>query len=416
MKRLEKRKYNINRDMLLIKKLVTSVIFLIFLFGFSFQNLKVSYQPVAELLKTKDLNYSNVGKKIKSIENEINDNVYGKDNFISYYGYLQKLMDKNEEGNFDVVKDKDGVLHYTFFAEKPNPVDEIASRVKAFKDGLTDKNKKLIYLMTPDKYIKGSTKFEMGMPYNYANETADNFIAKLDELGIDTIDFRQNLKDSNIPYNKLFFRTDHHWKPETVFWEFGQLVNILNKKYSMGLDKEGFYTNKENYNFITYENSYIGSMGRNAGIFYDGADDFTLIYPKFKTSYSYYAKTGEKERKLGGRFEESLISAVPFRKNYNIYDLEADKYFSYLYGNDGFVHVHNKNNENGLKLLFIKDSLVVPLAAFLSTICSDVYLIDPRYYKDNIPKAANDIDVDFIFMSFYPQNLTEEYFPFYEER
>lgn len=416
MKRLEKRKYSINRDKLLIKKLITTVIFLIFLFVFSFQNLKVSYQPVAGVLKTQDVSYFNIGEKIKSMENKINDSVYGRDNFISSYGYLQRLMDKNEEGDFDVVKDNDGVLHYTFFTDKPNSVDEIASRVKAFNEGLNNKNKKLIYLMTPDKYIKGYTKFETGIPYNYANETADNFLAKLDDLGINSIDLRQNLKNSNIPYNELFFKTDHHWKPETVFWEFGQLVNILNKKYNMKLDPDGFYTNKENYNFITYKNSYIGSMGRNAGILYDGADDFTLIYPKFKTSYSYYAKTGEKEMNLEGRFEDAIISEEPFRKKYNLYDLEADKYFSYLYGNDGFVHVHNKNNEHGPKVLFIKDSLAVPLAAFLSTVCSDVYLIDPRYYKDDIPKAANDLDVDYIFMSFYPQNLTEEFFPFYKER
>lgn len=321
-------------------------------------------------------------------------------------------MNKNEEANFEVVKDTDGLLHYTFFATKPNPVDELAARVKKFSDGIESKDKKLVYLMTPDKFIKGYTKFETGIPYSYANETADNLLEILNRNNIKTIDLRENLDKSEIPPNELFYKTDHHWKTETVFWEYGQLVNMLNEQYGLNLDLNKFYTNKDNYNFIKYDNSYIGSIGRKAGMYYTGVDDFTLIYPKYKTSYTFYTKTGEIEDNLQGRFEDALVSIYPLNLKSDPYGLEADKYFSYLYGNWGFVHVHNKDNENGPKLLFIKDSLVVPLAAFLSTVCSDIYLIDPRYYKDNMLKFANETDLDFIFISFYPQNLTKEFFSF----
>lgn len=414
MKRLEKRKHPIKR--MFLKKFITSIFFLVFLLVFSFQNFKVEYKPLLESLKKQKLNYSNISETIKSIENTMNENVYQKYKFINVYGYLQQLMDKHEESNFEVVKDNDGLLHYTFFANKPNSVDEIVSRVRAFNDGLKDENKKFIYLMTPDKYIRGYTKFETGIPYNYANETADNFLEELSKNKVDTIDLRKNLDESDIPYNELFFKTDHHWKIQTVFLAFGELVNKLNTDYNINLDSDKFYTNKENYNFITYEECYVGSMGRKTGTLYGGVDDFTLVYPKFKTSYSFYSKNGEQEVNGEGRFEEALLSTSPFRTENITYALEADKYFSYLHGNLGLVHVHNKNNENGPKVLFIKDSLAVPLATFLSTVCSDVYLIDPRYYKEDIPKFANETDLDFIFMSFYPQNLTEEFFPFYKEK
>lgn len=415
MRRIERRQNPINR--IFAKKIITSVIFLVLLMFFSIQNFRVEYNTVKEVLKKQELSLDTASETIKSIESTINENIYGRYKFIDGYGYLQMLMDKNEEANFEVVKDKQGFMHYTFITYQANPVYNIANRTQAFKEGLKNNNTKFVYLMTPDKYIRGYSELPKGIPYNYANETADNFLNLLNQKGIDTIDLRENITESGIPLDELFFKTDHHWRIETVFWEFGQLVNKLNKNYNMNLNSNGFYTNKENYNFIKYKNSYVGSMGRKSGAYYDGIDDFTLVYPKFKTSYIYYSKTGEQEATLEGRFEEALLTVSPFRTEKGVYSLEGDKYSTYLFGNRGIVHVQNKNNPGGPKVLFIKDSLAVPLAAFLSTVCSDVYLIDPRYYKEDIPNFVNEInDLDFVFMSFSPQDLTEEFFPFYKEK
>lgn len=415
MRRMERRKNPVNR--VLSKKIITSIIFLIFLMFFSIQNFRLEYDPLIENLKKQQLSFNTSSETIKLIESTVNENVYGRYKFIDGYGYLQRLMDKNEESNFEVIKDKNGFLDYTFIGFQANPVYTIANRTQAFKEGLKNKNTKFVYLMTPDKYIRGYSELSKGIPYNYANETADNFLNLLNQKGVDNIDLRENLTESGIPLDELFFKTDHHWKIETVFWEFGQLVNKLNKNYNMNLDQDGFYTDKENYNFIKYKNSYIGSLGRKAGAYYDGVDDFTLVYPKFKTSFSCYTKTGDQEATLEGRFEEALFTVSPFRTEKGVYALEGDKYSAYLFGNRGIVHVQNKNNPTGPKVLFVKDSLAVPLAAFLSTVCSDVYLVDPRYYKEDIPDFVNQInDLDFVFMSFSPQDLTEDFFQFYKEK
>lgn len=395
------------------KKIATSAIFIIFLLSFSCLNFMKAYMPIKEVIKNNSISLKNIDEVITLVENVINENVYGKYGFIEGYGYMQKAMDKNEEANFEVIKDKNGFLHYTFIAHQPNPVYELSNRTEDFKNNIKNSSTKYIYLMTPDKYIKGYTELPTGIPYNYANETADDFLELLNQKGIDTIDLRENILNSGISPEELFYKTDHHWKIETVFWEFGQLVDKLNSNYSMDLDKSGYYTNKENYNFIEYPNSYIGSMGRKTGVIYGGVDDFTLVYPKFATSYLYYSKTNDQEATLEGRFEDTLLTVSPFRTEKGIYALEADKYSSYLFGNRGIVHVINKNNIDGPKILFVKDSLTVPLAAFLSTVCSDVYLVDPRYYKDSIVEYVNSIDdLDIVFISFSPQDLTDEFFDF----
>lgn len=395
------------------KKLITSILIVLIIFGLSITNLINNYKPIIDTVEDqKDISISN---RIKNIDASIKDNTYGKYTFIDFYGYLQKLMGKNEESNFEVVKDDNGTLHYTFFGDKANPVYELVKRTEELKNGLKDESVKFAYIMPPDKYYKGYTSLPYGIPYNYANETADSFLDLLKQNNIDTIDLRENLAESGIEPKDLFFRTDHHWKTETAFWEFGQLAKTLKNKYGANIEDIDFYTNKNNYNFITYKDSYVGSMGRKTGIPYSGVDDFTLIYPKFNTDYTYYSKTGEQETNLKGRFEEALITISPFRTNKGVYALEGDKYSSYLFGNQGIVHVVNKKVPNGPKILFVKDSYTVALAAFLSTVCSDIYMVDPRYYTGSIPEYIDSVKTDFVFVSFYPQDLTEDFFKFYDK-
>ncbi|MDO5516228.1 MAG: hypothetical protein Q4F66_01660 [Clostridium sp.] len=359
---------------------------------------------------TSELN--NIDSVIKSINNTINENIYSKYKMIESYGYIQKLMCKNEVSDFEVIRDKEGLMNYSYFADGPNPVDKIGDSTKRFKDNIKDKDVKVIYVMPPDKYLPGKTRMYKGLPYNYANETADNFLKYISDEGIDYIDLRNDIIKSPKNLDELFYKTDHHWRIETAFDEFVSLAYTLRDKYDADISSLDYFADKDNYNFVTYKNSSLGSMGRKTGAYYDGIDDFTVIFPKFKTKYSFYSKTGENEFNMEGRFEDVLINAHSLNYDKNIYSPEADKYASYLMGNQGIVHIKNENNKDGMKVMFIKDSYTVPLAAFLSTAVSDVYMIDPRYYDGDIVEYVNNTDLDMVMISFYPQSLTGEFFRF----
>ncbi len=398
-----------NMKRLLIKKLITTIFFLVILFGFSFINIFTNYNVIKSAVEKKE------GVPLKEyiigVENTINENIYGKYKLIEAYGYIQKLMDKNEVANFEVVKDTEGKLHFTYFTDKPNPTKSLTEKLSRFDDNIKNPQTKLVYLMTPDKYIKGHTEFPKGIPYHYNNETADQFLSNLNLVGIDSIDLRKGILESGIKGNDLFFNTDHHWKIETAFWGFKQLVMNINDKYSPNIDNINLYTDINNYNIIKYKDSFIGSMGRKTGKYYAQVDDFSLIYPKFKTNYDFYFENKFTRGTLTGRFEEALIAINPIRKH-DTYGIVSDKYFSYLYGNQPFAHIKNKENPNGLKVLFVKDSLAVPLVSFFSSVCSDVYLMDPRYYKGDTLNFINNTELDYVFISFSPQNLVEEFFEF----
>lgn len=393
---------------------ISTIIFLVFLFGFSAINICYSGKDVFNEIQTSIENNLSPKEFVDTVDAKINDKVIYKEAFIETYGYIQKLMDKNEFSNFSVVKDKDGKMHYTYFATGANPIEELSDRTTKFAREMDKQGTNFVYLMPPDKYVEGVTEFPTGIPYSYSNETADNFLKELEENNVDYIDFRDNLLNSGIDKDKLFFDTDHHWTIETSFWAFTELTKQLNGKYDLDLDKDNFYTDINNYNSILYPKSYLGSMGRKTGMLYGGVDDFTLIYPKFNTSYRYYTDSKSQEFELEGRFEESLILSYPFNANLDLLDTGSDKYSTYLLGNRPLVQITNNNNTDGLKVLFVKDSFIVPTAAFFSSMCSQVDLIDPRYYEGDIVEYAKNQDYDFVFLSVYPQDLVEEFFPFFE--
>lgn len=394
---------------LFIKKLITSILFIGFILFFSLKNLAVSLEPIKSSIN--NLDKSSLKESIVTIDNTINENVYGKFKFIETYGYAQRLMNKNEESNFEVVKDNDGKLHFTYFGNEPNSTSFITSRMKFLKDNIKNPKTELIYMLTPDKFIEGHTQFPLGIPKHFNNETADIFLEELKDENIHTIDLRKNILQSGIDPSNLFFNTDHHWKIETAFWAFGQVLENLNKTYDLNLDTKNFYRDINNYNVIEYKNCYIGSQGRKTGKYYTDVDDFSLIYPKFKTNYDYYFENSYTSGTLVGRFEDALLAINPLRATGDEYGVNKDKYFSYLYGNQPFAHIKNKETPKGPKAVFIKDSLAVPVIAFLSTVFSDIYIIDPRYYNEDIIEFINSTEVDFAFVSYSPQNLVNEFFP-----
>lgn len=347
---------------------------------------------------------------ITNIESEINEQVFARYAFIDLFGIMQKAMGKHEMNDFEVVQDEQGFLHYTYFGEEAKDTSDLVKSLVSYRKGIKNKKTKFLYTMTPDKNIPGYTTFSKGMPYNYANETASQFLKLLEKEKIATFDFREHLEESQIASEELFYKTDHHWRTETAFWAFGCLLKELKEQHQFPVKNYKEVTDIRNYNQVKYMDSFVGSMGRKNGVYYSGVDDFTLIYPKFATDYEYHAKTGKGKIETYGSFDQSLLCMLPFYQTGSRYDVMADKYASYLYGNQGIAHIKNKKVK-GPKVLIVKDSFMLPLASYLSTVCSDIYLVDTRYYDKSVLDYTNSIkDLDYVMVAYNPQDLTEEFF------
>lgn len=400
------------------KKTVTAALFLFALFVMSFFNLKQAYPflqaDIQQFVDSSGKSAESPATLITNLTSTITTDVYQKYAFVETYGFIQKLLDKNEINNFEVVKDKNGYLYYTYFTNGPNNIDTIAGRMLRLKQAAAKNGSKVMYLMSPDKYMKGQSIFETGIPYNYANETADNFLSALRKDGVDTLDFRTLMKQDGKYTLSSFYKTDHHWTVQTSFWAFTKFVDVLQKKYGLQFPHKAQFTNLSNYNQIVYKDSFIGSMGEKEGILYTGAEDFTFIYPKFATNFNFYAQTGADLMDMQGRFEKAITyNSILYGKG-DIYDARSDKFFTYMDGNPGFIDIRNDNEPKGARVLFIKDSLMVPVASFFALGCAQVDMIDPRYFAGSIEDYVKKHKFDYVFVSYSPQNLTEQFFPFFK--
>ncbi|MGO4939800.1 alginate O-acetyltransferase AlgX-related protein [Fundicoccus sp. Sow4_D5] len=406
----------------MIKKLITTA-FLFLLLGIgAWQNLAANIEEISQNWSSYILESSNLLKDWPAFVAETNNVIDTKASYkyeaLEAYGLIQTILLKNEVGNFAVVKDQDNQLHYTYFTNGPNDVSQLAARMGRLNQVVKASDAELIYLMTPDKYEPGVTQLSRGMPYNYANETADNFLDLLTKYEIDFIDYRDLLQRDGMTTDDVFYRTDHHWTIQSTFWAYTQLVEELEARYGWEFLNKDFVTNLDHFNQILYKDTYIGSMGRSVGYSYaGGVEDFTLIYPKFETDFHIFEEasvTDDVQRQ--GRFEDSILNPAILKDSQDIYDVMNDKYFTYMDGNPGIVQITNLSEEaaNEPRVLFIKDSMIVPVASFFSLGTESTMLIDPRYYGGSIEEVVETGDFDYVFVTYTPQNLTEEFFPFYE--
>ncbi len=401
-----------------LKKVITACLFFAFIFYSAWMNWDANHAQIMDyvnsfVLSEEEPSNENMTRFVSETQSIITDNVADKYSYIEGYGYLQRLMLKNEVENFSMVKDSEGHMHYTYFTTGPNETVHLASQMGRLNQVAEAKGAEVIYLMTPDKYERGVTEYEVGLPYNYANETADQFLGYLQNFNVEYIDFRELMSEQGRSTEESFYKTDHHWNIETTFWAYTQLVEELEKRHGLNFNNKDYVTDINNYNQIVYEDAYLGSMGRSVGQLYTDIEDFTLIYPKFETDFFVYEASGTNEVRREGRFENSILNTSILTQEGDKYSPENDKYFTYMDGNPGIVQVMNQMDDTGPRVLFIKDSLIVPVASFFSLGTEDTMMVDPRYYGGSIEEIVEEGDFDYIFVSYSPQNLTDQFFPFY---
>lgn len=382
-------------------KSVTTILLMITIIGIGVCNfIHLSQTPATETITS-----------VKELETYFNENFINRFEFINLYGGIQKILGKNEVDQFDIIRDEQGKLHFQYFADGPNDMSEIVNQLQDYRNYLDLIKVNLLFVLPPDKVLRGYTTFSEGLPYSYANEGADDFLNQLSDLGIEYLDLRKSILESGIPTSQLFFNTDHHWTPQAAFWSFGEVVSCLNEKFDYGLDES--LTKISQYYFKTYPHFFLGAQGRRTGVLYAGLDDFTVIEPMFKTEYTYdWINQGE-QYTLSGPFHGTVLN--DWSLDETVTYLDRDCYYAYLGGNFGEATITNHLNEGGVKVLMIKDSYMLPLAAFLSAEVSEIKLIDLRYYKGkNMFEFATAYQPDLVIVSVNPTNLVPEFFKFGE--
>ena len=325
-------------------------------------------------------------------ESGISEGMPGKTRFIDWYGLVQRLNQKrfiqDADYSYSLVKDNSDNLQFITY-------DANLSQLVQTLGEYQDLGAPLLYIQPPTKFMDDYTEFPINLNDRTASNVA-NILNCLAEQEVPALDLRPVAEAEQLDRDTMFYRTDHHWTTNTAFWAMTKTVETLESEFGLTLDATGYYTDLNNYQQTTCEDCFLGSIGRRVGQYYAGLDDFTLITPKFNTNYQVEIKDSNSSEVQEGSFVETIIDMDLLNLNATPY---TNRYACYFGGDYQEVVIKNQTAPAGGdvdKVLLIKDSYGLPYGAFLSTMVSQLNMIDLRYFdianlKDYI--QAEDFDL-----------------------
>lgn len=315
-----------------------------------------------------------------------------------------------EKDDIVVVKSDAGSLANPTTKLKDNKLEEVAIKIEGLKTVAEKNGANFIYCIAPTKEL-----YEV-LPENIENDCANNhniFVSKLNSHGVPTLDLSVSLKENGVKDSDIFYYTDHHWTATSGFTATKAILDELNKRYKFNYTESLIDIN--NYNTKIYPDWFLGSKGKKVGTFFtwNGADDFELITPKFETNLTEMQPFKNQVR--SGSFEETVLYKNNLKKDY----YKINTYATYSGGDFRLQIVKNNLNQNGKKVLLIRDSFACVVSPFLSLQTSELHICDVRngdYYvgdKLNIETYIQEINPDYVIILYSGVSTDPAKYEFY---
>lgn len=400
-----------------VKKYIFAAVFLTGWLLFSIVNFISGSEKWYDLFGnlTEVQNINELEDWITEVEADTSEELLANEKFIDTYGYVQKLIGKREFNNFSFVRDDDGMLYYgSTWPLETDDLVEYADRVQRMNEYVENSNAKLLVVLPPAKVLEGVSNVSRTWPLNDPNTRMDKLLTLLEQRGVNAIDLRVTMRESDSSLEELFFKTDHHWTPLAGFYAAQEIVNQVQIRFGDNWDPTGFYTNLKNYNSHTYTNCMLGSSGRNTGVVYSGIEDYTLMWPNFSTDFIWTTYEDGKEESQTGVFTQALLDKSQLQIE-DWYESSANRV--YLHEVSDHDKIVNVNNPQGPKLKVLRDSYFSPVACFLAPMCSEIDMMWTRAEAEECDNESfvKEGDYDYLILEIYPYNYDDQSFNFFQE-
>lgn len=287
--------------------------------------------------------------------------------------------------------------YYTVFVEKRN-VTEPADSVVQLAEYCKERHIDFLYVGTFYKVNPNEDKTIDGK-LDFSNDNADRFFEILRNHDVKNYDFRQVIRAENRSQHSLFFKTDHHWLPQTALWASRHLLEHLSEFYhfntgSTGLEDSQFRTE-------VLPGWFLGSAGRKKTLAVVKPEDFTLFYPKYATSLTMeiphigYANQGD----FSILYDYSQLDEIDY---YGVAPHHSSVYDAYGFGQRPLIRVKNELAPNRKKVFLIRDSFVDAALPFLSLGIHEVDAVDLRLFTGSVRRFIEDEHPDMVIVMYTP--------------
>ncbi len=301
------------------------------------------------------------------------------------------------QGEDGIIFMKNGYLTKVINEVAEQDIEEIVASLRDFQEFLDEKNIPLLYTQAGTKVCPWDRKL-FDESAERSNENGDKLLARLNACGIETVDFREEMKQADLDWYQYYYITDHHWTSNAGLWAAGIISQKLNAEYGFDFDEK--YYDTDAYEVTTYENYFLGSWGRRLTLARAELEDYNLIVPRFQTDFTIQIPTRGLERT--GSYTDSVFELDAFEKIASYSDMDylnqRPAYECTAAHNDALATIvnHNPENNQGKKILILSDSFGHYFSTFLACDVEYVDVVHLPAFTGSIRTYIEETDPDLV--------------------
>ena len=301
------------------------------------------------------------GRYTTNYEKYISNQFPMRDFWIGIKSSMEKLMGKKE--NNGIYLGKDGYLLEKFNKPKMEELESKVDKINRFALNIPDKS--IYFMLIPS----GAEILKDKLP-NYApNDSQLEIIETTKKSLSDKIDFVDIYKIlSHHKEDYIYYKTDHHWTTDGAYLAYNDLMK------AMGIIPNG----SEYFERTVVSDNFYGSLYSKSGFRNIKPDDLVIYKTKIYEGI-------EVEYVEEGKNSNSLYTMKNLDKK--------DKYTVFLDSNHPYIKIKTNFKEDK-KLLIIKDSFANSFIPFLTGHFSEIHVIDPRYYIEDMVDLIKRENID----------------------
>lgn len=260
----------------------------------------------------------------------------------------------------------------------PAVLSRAVGEVVDFSGELKSRGIPFVFVMAPRKMALEGRMFPRGWEGRNMNRDAMSAVESLERGGVRVLNLIPAFAATVADETANFFATDHHWRIGTAFeaarlaaGEIADAVDAPELARTPRLDRG-------NWEWRTLRSAFLGGDAYRTGRLFVPPEDFEYALPKFETDISLASRGGSIRAR--GDFRKSVVAAKRLRPDA---DATAKRYFCYGENLDVLRYV-NHSPASPLRVMLVKDSFALPVAAFWSTVFAEVVVVDTRRFGEGV--------------------------------
>ncbi len=292
----------------------------------------------------------------------------------------------------DIIQLDDGAWSFVFHrgdvSEKSTAIIDLARHVE-------QNGGRFLYIQAPFK-VNPYGDLTVNGVFDFTNANCDELLSQLHARNISTMDMREVLyrwaQLDGCNYHDYFFRTDHHWKPETAL---RAAMVVGNKLREYGIPVDDSHYDLQAFDVEVLPEYFLGSQGKRATLARANPDDFPILHPKFPTKIHF--EVPELNIDDVGDFEITYDLKEVSKKDY----YNRNPYGMYGHADRAIVNIQNLLvPQSDKKVLIIRDSFCDTMGPFLSLGIRNVMLLDVRNFTGSVKEYIDECRPDVVVLMY----------------